>query len=122
MPIFRLAVAVLSCLFAAFAHADPPRVEAFAPQGTAKRVHQASARFSVPMVPFGEPRLSDPFDVSCAAKGTGRWIDDRNWAYDFGRELPAGLRCAFTLRSDLVDVAGQPVTRRASRSRPAGPR
>lgn len=110
MPIFRLAVAVLSCLFAAFAHADPPRVEAFAPQGTAKRVHQASARFSVPMVPFGEPRLSDPFDVSCAAKGTGRWIDDRNWAYDFGRELPAGLRCTFTLKDGLADVAGQPVT------------
>jgi len=72
-------------------------------------VRQATARFSAPMVPFGEPRLPDPFDVKCAATGTGRWIDDRNWAYDFGRELPAGVQCTFTVKGTLVDVAGQPV-------------
>ena len=81
----------------------------FSPHGTAKGVRQATARFSAPMVPFGEPRLPDPFDVKCAATGTGRWIDDRNWAYDFGRELPAGVQCTFTVKGTLVDVAGQPV-------------
>ena len=91
------------------AHADLPRVEVFSPQGTAKGVRQATARFSAPMVPFGEPRLADPFDVNCPVKGSGRWIDDRNWAYDFGRELPAGLRCTFALKSGLVDAAGPPV-------------
>jgi hypothetical protein len=40
-------------------------VSAFSPQGTVKRVRQAQAHFSVPMVPLGDPRLTDPFDVAC---------------------------------------------------------
>ena len=107
MSATRLAVACLVCLLPALACAELPRVESFSPQGTAKSVRQATARFSAPMVPFGEPRLADPFDVNCPVKGSGRWIDDRNWAYDFGRELPAGLRCTFALKSGLTDVAGQ---------------
>jgi len=109
MIMSRLGVACLAYFFATLAQAEAPRVDQFSPQGTAKAVRQATARFSVPMVPFGEPRLPDPFDVSCAVKGSGRWIDDRNWAYDFGRELPAGLRCSFKLKSGLADVAGQAV-------------
>jgi alpha-2-macroglobulin len=109
MPIARFAIALLLFVAALNARAEPPAVAQFSPQGTAKGVRQATARFSVPMVPFGEPRLPDPFDVSCGVKGSGRWVDDRNWAYDFGRELPAGMLCTFTLKSGVADVAGQSV-------------
>ena len=85
-------------------------VDRFTPQGTVKQVRQASARFSVPMVALGDPRLSAPFDVDCPETGSGRWVDTRTWAYDFIRDLPAGITCRFTLRSGVVTVGGAPVT------------
>lgn len=90
------------------------RVELFSPQGFVKQVRQATARFSAPMVPLGDLRGREPFDVDCAAKGTGRWVDDKNWAYDFDADLPAGLRCKFTLKNgvkalDEKSVVGQRV-------------
>ena len=53
------------------------------------------------MVALGDPRLADPFDIDCAAKGHGRWADERNWIYDFDDDLPAGVRCTFKLRNGL---------------------
>ena len=88
-----------------------PQVHQFTPQGTVKGVRQVSARFSEPMVPFGEPRsASDPFEINCPEEGGGRWIDSRTWVYDFVRDLPGGLRCSFQLRSGLATQAGKPVT------------
>src|SRR2546427_12967382 len=75
----------------AAAQSSAPQVSAFSPQGTVKHVRQAQAQFSVPMVPLGDPRLTDPFEVSCPEAGTGRWVDTRTWVYDFARDLPAGL-------------------------------
>ena len=80
-----------------------------APSGTVKHVRQFTARFSQPMVPFGDPRLADPMDASCPVPGRGRWIDDRTWAYDFERTLPGGLQCRFTLRDGQRSLAGAPV-------------
>ncbi|MEN3113218.1 alpha-2-macroglobulin [Uliginosibacterium paludis] len=96
-------------------HAQPvavpaARVEAFSPQGEIKDVRQVVARFSEPMVAFGDPRLASPFEVKCEAKGNGHWVDARNWAYDFDADLPAGLRCRFTTRAKLTTQAGAPVT------------
>jgi hypothetical protein len=54
-------------------------VSLFSPQGTAKQVRQVTARFAVPMVALGDPRLAGPFDIDCAAQGQGRWADERNW-------------------------------------------
>src|SRR5690349_14479879 len=51
------------------AGAPEARVEFFSPRGTAKQVRQVSARFSAPMVALGDPRLADPFAVTCAASG-----------------------------------------------------
>ena len=53
------------------------QIEHFSPQGTVKQIRQVTARFSEPMVSFGDPRLADPFDIRCAEKGQGRWIDAR---------------------------------------------
>jgi len=77
---------------------ESPGVVLFSPQRTVKKVRQVAARFSEPMVPFGDPRLSDPFEISCPVQGKGRWADDRNWAYDFEEDLPAGIRCEFLLK------------------------
>ena len=82
-------------------------VEFFSPQGEVKGVRQVSARFAQVMVPFGDPRELDPFDVDCAEKGKGRWVDTKNWVYDFDRDLPAGVRCSFTLNSGITALDGK---------------
>jgi alpha-2-macroglobulin len=88
-----------------------PQVNQFAPHGTVKRVRQASARFSEPMVPVGDPRsFIDPFEISCSEEGVGRWIDSHTWVYDFARDLPGGVRCRFQLQPGLATQAGKPVT------------
>jgi alpha-2-macroglobulin len=84
-----------------------PSVVRFSPRGTVKQVRQVTARFSESMVPLGDPRdTTAPFVIDCPAKGAGRWIDSRNWSYDFDHDLPAGLRCTFKLRAGLKSLAG----------------
>ncbi|CDG84342.1 hypothetical protein [Janthinobacterium agaricidamnosum] len=79
----------------------------FSPSGTVKNVRQVRVRFSGQMVPFGELRPADPFTIDCPEVGSGRWADGNNWAYDFERDVPAGVACRFTLETGLTDVAGQ---------------
>lgn len=100
----RLLVAMIaSPIIAAWAE---PSVELFSPQGVVKGVRQVTARFSTQMVAFGDLRLESPFDVECPEKGTGRWVDGKNWSFDFEHDLPAGINCEFKLKSNLKDVAG----------------
>ena len=84
-------------------------VDAFSPQGEVKGVRQIAARFSAQIVPFGDPRLVEPFDVTCPEQGTGRWADGRNWVYDFARDLPAGVVCTFSVKPGLKTLAGESV-------------
>jgi uncharacterized protein YfaS (alpha-2-macroglobulin family) len=84
-------------------------VEVFSPQGEVKGVRQVAVRFSEPMVSFGDPRLAEPFDIDCAEKGAGRWADQKNWVFDFERDLPAGMRCSFGVKQDLRTLAGEKV-------------
>ena len=100
---------VLLSVFVPAAIAEP-QVESFSPQGTVKGVRQVAARFSEPMVPFGDPRLGEPFAIDCPEAGKGRWVDTRNFVYDFERELPAGVRCTFTLKPELKTLDGKPLT------------
>jgi uncharacterized protein YfaS (alpha-2-macroglobulin family) len=89
------------------AHATDGQILQFTPQGTVKKVRQVTVRFSQPMVPFGDPRgARDPFLIVCPEPGVGRWVDSRNWAYDFARDLPAGVRCTFRLTPDLRTLDG----------------
>ncbi len=89
--------------------APTPKVELFSPQGEFREVRQVTARFTVPMVALGDPRIDDPFTVNCASPGKGRWADTRNWVYDFDADLPAGVRCSFKLRDDAHTLQGQPL-------------
>jgi uncharacterized protein YfaS (alpha-2-macroglobulin family) len=87
---------------------EGPQVEKFTPQGTVKGTRQVRAQFSDQMVPFGDPRgLIEPFDIQCPEKGVARWADGKNWVYDFESDLPAGIRCQFTLKPGLKTLAGK---------------
>jgi uncharacterized protein YfaS (alpha-2-macroglobulin family) len=88
-------------------------VESFSPTGVVKQVRQATARFSGQVVPLGDLGLADPFVVDCPAKGRGRWIDGRTWSYDFEQDLPAGMRCSFTLKPGQADLAKKPLAGQA---------
>jgi uncharacterized protein YfaS (alpha-2-macroglobulin family) len=84
-------------------------VTSFSPSGTVKGVRQVAARFNGQMVPLGDMRLGDPFNIDCPEQGKGRWIDGQNWSYDFARDLPAGVSCRFTLKDDIKDLSGKPL-------------
>lgn len=86
------------------------RVESFSPQGYVREVRQVVVRFSASMVALGDPRLVDPFTVSCPARGRGRWADTRDWVFDFDADLDAGIRCRFTLKPGLRSSSGAPLT------------
>jgi hypothetical protein len=102
----RLVAGCITIVVCTVALAAEPQIELFAPQGTVKKVRQVTVRFSEAMVPFGDPRLTEPFDIDCPMPGTARWADSRNWVYDFERDLPAGLRCRFRLKPDVRTLAG----------------
>ena len=89
------------------------RIESFSPTGYTKDVSQVAVRFSEAMVALGDPNRSTPFAVRCAVPGTGRWIDERNWVYDFDHDVPGAESCRFTLRRGVRTLAG---------ARVAGPR
>ena len=85
-------------------------VDVFSPQGEVKGVRQVAARFSEAMVAFGDPRLAEPFDIDCPEKGSARWADQKNWVFDFERDLPAGVRCSFKVKAGSEDQStAQPV-------------
>jgi len=84
-------------------------VELFSPQGEIKKVRQVTVRFSEQMVPFGDQRIVEPFDIRCQEKGSARWADGRNWVYDFDKDLSAGISCEFILKQDLKTLSGKTV-------------
>lgn len=104
---FKLFFFLLFSLLASFAYAS--EVDFFSPVGEVKKVRQVSVRFKDQMVKFGDPREVAPFAIMCPAKGRGRWADQKNWIYDFDHDLPAGVRCIFTLKKGLTTVDGKPV-------------
>lgn len=97
-------------LAAAFGIADAATVQTFSPQGEVARVRQLRATFTEPMVRFGDPRLPSPFEVRCPTRGTGRWVDDRTWVYDFTEDVPAGSACSASLRAGTQALSGSAVT------------
>ncbi len=118
---FALLFTIVILFARAVAPAAEANVESFSPEGTVKKVRQMTARFSEPMAAFGDPQLSDPFDISCTEKGKGRWADGRNWVYDFDKDLPAGIRCTFTTKKGLKTLSGQPVAERQFSFSTGGP-
>ncbi|TAK86579.1 MAG: hypothetical protein EPO09_19560, partial [Aquabacterium sp.] len=99
---------------AVIGHALAVTVQTMSPQGEVAKVRQARITFSDSMVKFGDPRLPSPFDVSCQndkpVTGSGRWVDDKTWVYDFTQDVPAGTRCGVKLSPGVKALSGEAVT------------
>ncbi|MBL8482259.1 MAG: alpha-2-macroglobulin, partial [Rhodocyclaceae bacterium] len=106
---FAAALAGIWLFAAPLTAQEPARVASFAPQGEVKDVRQVVARFSEPMVSFGDPRAESPFEVDCPVAGRARWADAKNWIYDFETDLPGGLECRFALKKGVHSAAGAPL-------------
>lgn len=68
-------------------------VQNFTPQGFVKSVEQVRIEFSQPMVQFGDIKQDSPAQSPCFKNGQGRWIDTKNWVFDFKEPLPGGSSC-----------------------------
>lgn len=92
---------------ASWALAEPLTVTSFFPTGVTRDVRQVQVVFSEAIVPFAEGKqVVEPFRIDCDQTGKARWLDERTWLYEFPSALPSGLRCRFTVQSDLVALSG----------------
>lgn len=98
-----------------------PGIQSFSPQGSARDVRQITVRFSAPMVSLGDPRVEAPFDIACGSGGRGRWVDARNWVFEYRDPLPGGVVCDFTLKPGTRTIDGTPLGPAAFRFDTGGP-
>ncbi|MGE5086943.1 MAG: MG2 domain-containing protein, partial [Bacillota bacterium] len=68
-------------------------VKSVTPTGSQRHVEQVRIEFVNPMVKLGEYRIDTPAQSDCFKNGQGRWIDTKNWVYDFNKQLPGGRSC-----------------------------
>ncbi len=64
-------------------------------------INRFTIRFSVAMVPLGDPRAAPPATSKCPIPGTSRWVDPQTWVLEFERPLPGGVSCTVSLNSGL---------------------
>ncbi len=107
-----IASVALLGLLAANTHAL--QITSLTPQGEVARVRQVVAKFNESAVNFGDPKAPAPLSLSCsdaqATKGSGRWISDREWAFEFENDLPPGVNCSLQLRTGIKSVSGALLT------------
>ena len=101
---FAVARSVAVALAGAMASAAfATSIAAVSPQGEVAQVRQVTVKFSEAVVAFGDPRLADPFAITCQGAvpaGSGRWSSDRVWVWDFREPLGPGTRCTAKLRPE----------------------
>jgi hypothetical protein len=110
LPSFLLAVCLLACT--SLGHAF--QVASLSPRGEVARINQVVVKFDDSAVNFGDPKAPAPLTLTCsdaqAALGSSRWLNDRQWAYDFERDLPPGVHCTVQLRPGLKSAKGADLT------------
>lgn len=106
--------ALAACVLGFGTHAAlATQLTRISPEGQVSKVRQVTLRFDQSMVPLGDLRATAPAAVQCTGAapadlaGEGRWVDDRNWVFDFVRDLPPGVSCTVRLRAGLKSQAGQ---------------
>ncbi len=52
---------------------------------------------------------SSPLKSNARKRGASRWADQKNWIYDFEKDLPAGIRCEFRLKPGFKDLSGKEI-------------
>ncbi|MGB4116012.1 MAG: MG2 domain-containing protein [Polaromonas sp.] len=101
----------IAALFAAAAlQAHALQITSLSPQGEVARIRQVVAKFDESAVNFGDPKAPAPLSLSCsdaqATKGSGRWISDREWAFEFENDLPPGVNCSLQMRTGIKSASG----------------
>jgi len=90
------------------------QISSLSPQGEVAQVRQVVVKFDEAAVNFGDPKAPAPLSLSCsdaqATKGSGRWISEREWAFEFERDLPPGVACTLSIKPGLKSAKGQDIT------------
>ncbi|MDO9167138.1 MAG: MG2 domain-containing protein, partial [Rhodoferax sp.] len=101
-------IAAIACAAQGF------QITSLSPQGEVARVRQVVVKFDESVVNFGDPKALAPLSLSCsdaqATKGAGRWISEKEWAFEFERDLPPGIACSLQVRSGLKSAKGSELT------------
>nr|WP_218628206.1 MG2 domain-containing protein [Variovorax sp. dw_954] len=110
---------VAACVLAGVAFgAQALQITGVTPQGEVARVRQLVARFDQAAVNFGDPKAPAPLALSCTeaagSKGTGRWLNEKQWVYDFENDLGPGVRCTVTRVAGFKSASGAELTGAAS--------
>ena len=104
------AIATLAALLLSTLGAQAFQIVSLSPQGEVARVRQIVAKFDESAVRFGNPKAEAPLTLSCSdaqvTKGSGRWVSDRAWAFEFEDDLPPGVRCTAQLRAGFKSAGG----------------
>ncbi|MEY3445498.1 MAG: hypothetical protein RIR45_253, partial [Pseudomonadota bacterium] len=89
------------------------QITGVSPRGEVAQIRQVVLRFDESAVSFGDPRAEAPADLLCsdaqATRGTGRWTSDREWTFDFERDLPPGVACRLQAKAGFKSAQGQPL-------------
>ncbi|MBK6556788.1 MAG: hypothetical protein IPG16_06060 [Comamonadaceae bacterium] len=89
-------------------------ITSLTPQGEVAQVRQVVAKFDGSAVNFGDPKAAAPLTLTCsdaqATAGNGRWISDREWAFQFAQDLPPGVHCTLQPRADFKSSKGEPLS------------
>ena len=115
----RIITRIITALAAAVAlNAQALQLVSVSPQGEIAQVRQVVAKFDEAAVNFGDPKAPAPLRLSCsdaqAAKGAGRWINEREWAFEFENDLPPGISCAVQAVPGFQNAKNQPLTGRTA--------
>ena len=101
---------LMGSLLASAGAAQAFQVVSVSPQGEVAQVRQVLVRFDEAAVSFGDPKAAAAATLSCsdsqASKGAGRWINAREWAFDFEADLAPGIACSLQLREGLKAASG----------------
>lgn len=78
------------------------QVKSITPSGYVRSVSQVRIEFAQPMVRFGDLNIQSPAQSPCfdSKKGQGRWVDTKNWVFDFNEPLAGGVSCDITMGSE----------------------
>ena len=109
-----LSTLLAASLMLATSGAQALQITRFSPQGDVAPVRQVRAQFDGAAVRFGDPKAPAPLEVRCsdaqASAGTGRWTSEREWVFDFARDLPPGVACTVQARIGFKSASGAVLT------------
>ncbi|HEY0202320.1 MAG TPA: MG2 domain-containing protein, partial [Burkholderiaceae bacterium] len=109
-----MSIAIAAALLGVASAVQALQITSLSPQGEVAQVRQVVAKFDASAVNFGDPKAPAPLALSCSdaqsTQGAGRWISDREWAFEFERDLPPGVRCTVTVKPGFKSASGALLT------------